>query len=346
MPCARRARRCDDLQRPDGLQRQRGCDAKCRIRLRDGVTCEACHGPASAWLEPHTEKKWDASCSIPLGMRDTSRPEKAVEACLDCHLGSEKNVLQRVAHDLLAAGHPPLAFEVDAFATDMPAHWTRHARNEGWFDGRAWAVGQVAGAQRAARLFMDQGDRPGCPDFAAYDCQSCHHEISSGAWDRRKSDGRPKADGARRPGVKAVVEVVAKEHAPGCRGYEAMAKAAAAGPGAPGVREAAGRAQKTTESLLRRSRRWRSTTVLLARAEDRRARRRDRRARLPRRSSRRALESLVDARCGSVTSRSASRRIRRCARGSAMGAGPGSRPVRSRVHRASIVAVGKVLAAE
>jgi hypothetical protein len=231
------------------------CDTKCRIRLRDGVTCEACHGPASAWLEPHTEKTWDASCSIPLGMRDTTRPEEAVQTCLDCHLGSERNPDQRVDHDLLAAGHPPLAFELDTFATDMPAHWARRPRNEAWFDGHAWAVGQVAAAQRAAGLFVKQMTKPGWPDFAAYDCQSCHHEISSGAWVRRMSKGRPTPDGARRPGMKAVVSVVARERGPAMHeAMEVMANAAAAGPGAPDVQQKAGKAadvmQTTTVPVL------------------------------------------------------------------------------------------------
>ncbi|HEX2713690.1 MAG TPA: multiheme c-type cytochrome, partial [Candidatus Acidoferrales bacterium] len=26
--------------------------------LSDGVSCESCHGPASAWLGPHTAKDW------------------------------------------------------------------------------------------------------------------------------------------------------------------------------------------------------------------------------------------------------------------------------------------------
>jgi len=228
------------------------CDAtKCRIRVRDGVTCEACHGPASAWLEPHTRRDWDPSCSIGLGMLETNRPEEAVKACLDCHIGSEKRTIQRVDHDLLAAGHPPLAFEIDSFATVMPAHWARSAGNEGWFDGHAWAAGQVAAVQRAALLFVDQVGKPGWPDFAAYDCQSCHHEVSSGPWARRDSNGRPKLDGARRPGMKALVEVVAKEHGPAMRDdTEEMAKAATPGHGGADVRDAVGRVEKTTAALL------------------------------------------------------------------------------------------------
>jgi hypothetical protein len=184
-------------------------DSSCRIA--DGVTCESCHGPASGWLEKHTERDWKPEQSHALQMRDTTQPEEVAEVCIDCHLGDGAGRV--VDHELLAAGHPPLVFELDSFAINMPAHWTHRekdgqpVRNHRWFDGSAWAVGQVVAARRAANLFANQVRKGGWPDFAAYDCQSCHHEITRGTWVLRGSGGRPPLDGARRPGMDALARV-------------------------------------------------------------------------------------------------------------------------------------------
>jgi hypothetical protein len=222
-----------------------------RARVVDGVTCEACHGPAGGWLGAHTERDWDPACSIERGMRDTSRPEVVVETCLDCHLG---DATRRVDHELLAAGHPPLAFELDTFATNMPAHWARRGGeggNEAWFDGRAWAAGQVVAVRRAALQFAQQVHERGWPDFAAYDCQACHHEISGGTWAPRGTGGRPPLDGARRPGVDALVTVVAPERrAATSASADRLAAAAAAGRTGPDVEGAIGTVRREADGLL------------------------------------------------------------------------------------------------
>src|SRR6202162_5858363 len=42
------------------------------FELSDGVSCETCHGPASAWLGSHTSSNWHHEESAPrLGMVDT-----------------------------------------------------------------------------------------------------------------------------------------------------------------------------------------------------------------------------------------------------------------------------------
>src|SRR5207302_10446931 len=61
--------------------------------LNEGVSCESCHGPSSAWLGPHTLKGWTAKQSVALGMFDTKDLAHRAEICMTCHVGTlEKSV--------------------------------------------------------------------------------------------------------------------------------------------------------------------------------------------------------------------------------------------------------------
>jgi hypothetical protein len=63
-----------------------------------GVSCESCHGPGSAYLEPHKEKGSYAK-SVTLGMSDVvGKPQTWVQVCMGCHVMDDKK--------LVAAGHP------------------------------------------------------------------------------------------------------------------------------------------------------------------------------------------------------------------------------------------------
>ncbi len=53
-------------------------------------------------------------------MVDTRDLVKRTEKCLSCHLGSEEKF---VDHEMIAAGHPDLFFELDSFSAVMPRHW-------------------------------------------------------------------------------------------------------------------------------------------------------------------------------------------------------------------------------
>src|ERR1700722_9727602 len=88
--------------------------------VSEGVSCESCHGPASGWLGPHTERNWTHAQSVAEGMVDTRDIVKRTEKCLSCHLGSEEKF---VDHEMIAAGHPDLFFELASFSAAMPRHW-------------------------------------------------------------------------------------------------------------------------------------------------------------------------------------------------------------------------------
>jgi hypothetical protein len=117
------------------------------LEAEDGVSCESCHGAASGWLEGHRSESWTHRQSVAAGMTDLRELAVRSAVCLSCHLGAADKT---VNHDLIAAGHPVLAFELDNYSEAMPAHWLpysdrRSAAGEPDTHGtRAWAVGQAA----------------------------------------------------------------------------------------------------------------------------------------------------------------------------------------------------------
>jgi len=168
-------------------------------RLRDGVSCESCHGPASKWLAEHTSKSWrDRSATEKhekYDMNDTESLAGRAKVCAGCHVGApadpDRGFAARDAfHDIMAAGHPRLNFEFSNFLASMPPHWTEHwseKNQEKGFDARVWAIGQVAAAQQALRLLEGRAkaalaDKAPWPEFAEYDCLACHHDLREPSW--------------------------------------------------------------------------------------------------------------------------------------------------------------------
>ncbi len=139
----------------------------------DGVACEACHGPAEAWLGPHTKPN-SHDASVKAGMTDTKRLDIRANTCLACHLGVPG---QEVDHELIAAGHPDLAFELDTFTAAQPAHHRPPPAN---LRQRAWAVGETAGLANAMRLV--QTHEKSWPEFSDLECYQCHHDLRSDSW--------------------------------------------------------------------------------------------------------------------------------------------------------------------
>jgi hypothetical protein len=93
---------------------------------------------------------------------------------------------------MIGAGHPSLSFELDTFASNLPAHWVEHDGNRAWFAGAPWALGQPVTLREAARHLGRQLRTDGWPDFAAYDCYACHHDLRPGSrWRQDRADGPP-----------------------------------------------------------------------------------------------------------------------------------------------------------
>ena len=165
-----------------------------------GVDCETCHGPASAWVGPHLSKDWPArSDQATLGFRPILGLSDRAKLCVGCHVGDST---RQVNHDLLAAGHPRLIFELDAFLTALPRHWQEpHEKpgangGAGDFHAKVWEVGQIETTVAALDLLKSRvaaaarGDAP-WPEFSEYDCFACHHELAKPSWRQADAPQRP-----------------------------------------------------------------------------------------------------------------------------------------------------------
>jgi Cytochrome c554 and c-prime len=167
--------------------------------LSDGVSCENCHGPASAWLGRHTERGWTHEQSVALGMYDTRDLVKRSEMCLSCHLG---NAQKSVDHEMIAAGHPDLYFELDAFSATMPRHWKEAGEpgeaegSDPWFDVREWSTGQAVQLQESLTQLASRAQGKVWPEYSELECYACHHSLGPAEQSWRQARGYPN----RRPG--------------------------------------------------------------------------------------------------------------------------------------------------
>ena len=145
------------------------------FELADGVSCENCHGPASGWLGPHTTKDWPHEKSVQLGMYDTRNLENRSAKCLTCHLGTGEKF---VDHEMIAAGHPDLSFELGVFTSVMPVHWKMPEQGNPWRQVQAWGVGQAVQLRESLNRLARRANGPVWPEYAELDCFACHHSLT------------------------------------------------------------------------------------------------------------------------------------------------------------------------
>jgi len=169
------------------------------FELSDGVSCESCHGPASKWLGPHihataSQDAWLTQHRemVRLGLVDNQDLAARSERCLGCHLGAPG---LNVDHDLIAAGHPDLTFELDSFTAVEPIHWVEKdqatgAANPAMFGARAWAVGQAVQLEMSMRRLQRHAKEGQWPEFSEMDCITCHHALTGPqSWRQKEGYG-------------------------------------------------------------------------------------------------------------------------------------------------------------
>jgi len=154
-----------------------------RIDPEDGVQCEMCHGPAGGWLAEHTQEGWTHEQSVARGMIDQQRIATRGTTCMQCHVGSGK---KEVDHELIASGHPILAFELDNYTERMPPHWTLGRDTHGV---RAWSVGQVVKFRESLDNLARHARGDEWPEFSDMSCFNCHHALKGSGW--RQERGWP-----------------------------------------------------------------------------------------------------------------------------------------------------------
>jgi Cytochrome c554 and c-prime len=195
------------------------------FEISEGVSCENCHGPASAWLGPHTTRDWPHEKSVTLGMRDTRSVIHRTEKCLECHLGTKEKF---VDHEMIAAGHPDLYFELDSFSAVMPRHWKtpresapgKPVEDAAWVGVRDWSAGQAVQLRAAMErlTWRSKGERfdkkDVWPEYSELSCFACHHSLGPAADSWRQVHGytgRRPGDPAWNGSRYAVFRLLAKE---------------------------------------------------------------------------------------------------------------------------------------
>jgi Cytochrome c554 and c-prime len=211
----------------------------------DGVGCESCHGAAASYLGPHTTWEWkhktrEQKAGKPWSLQNTKDLKVRAEICAGCHVGERSAgadglAVRDVNHDLIAAGHPRLNFELSAYLENMPPHWDEKDENAGEagssgravnFGARAWSIGRLTTIKAALALLggrlADVEQRPAAaeappeplpgvgatnnkraapwPEFSEYGCFSCHHDLRDQVW-RRTLRGKDVAAGSLRWGT-------------------------------------------------------------------------------------------------------------------------------------------------
>lgn len=164
-----------------------------KFQISDGVGCESCHGASGGWLAGHYALGATHADNVAKGLIPLEDPKVRARVCLDCHYGSAKPN-QFVTHEIMAAGHPRISFELDLF-TSLQRHHDAdadYARRKATASGvKTWAVGQAMALDRALTLYGSRGRNGAFPEFTFFDCHSCHRPISDDPAFRPKGERNP-----------------------------------------------------------------------------------------------------------------------------------------------------------
>lgn len=169
-----------------------------RERVGEGVSCESCHGQADNWLGPHVLASWTGPMRFEsqTGMLDTESLISRAEGCVRCHVGSRTadGMVRDMNHDLIAAGHPALRFDLLTYNDNMPHHWNDFGDVEQKFSEsaiRVRDVGRMVALSAAARLSAERAaaslSKPSAdssshaivpwPELSDFDCFGCHQSL-------------------------------------------------------------------------------------------------------------------------------------------------------------------------
>src|SRR5579859_33947 len=168
-----KAETCLDCHADDVSTAMRGP----RFAASDGIGCEACHGGASAWIVDHAAAHRSHVANLKEGMYPTEEPQARAELCLGCHYGAADKPM---THSIMAAGHPPLLFELTTYTAIQPAHYRvdtdYRARKHYVGPADTWALGQTVAVRRVLDTLAARAGGS-TPDFYLYECYGCHQPL-------------------------------------------------------------------------------------------------------------------------------------------------------------------------
>jgi hypothetical protein len=103
-----------------------------------------------------------------------------------------------VDHEMIAAGHPDLYFELESFSSVMPRHWKEppdYAKDP-WHGVKTLGTGQAVQLREALRRLARRAQSNVWPEYAELQCFACHHSLGSAKDSWRQERGYA----GRRPG--------------------------------------------------------------------------------------------------------------------------------------------------
>ncbi len=165
-----------------------------RFVASDGIGCEACHAGSEHWIASHTRGYKSLDERVADGLYPTWNASDRARLCASCHVGDDAHPIN---HAIMAAGHPPILFELNTYMTIEPPHWrvnVAYVERKGMQDAeRDWLAGQIAGARvelqnLAGPRLMHTGV---FPEPAFYDCDACHHSMKAGRVSTARDAGMP-----------------------------------------------------------------------------------------------------------------------------------------------------------
>lgn len=171
-----------------------------RFQLSDGIGCETCHGGSERWLQTHDDTPTIThAANLAAGMRAVERPQVRAQLCVTCHVGDSTRF---ATHQMMAAGHPRLAFELDTYTeiwrtSGGREHFRRDAdyfaRKGAFAPVQTWLAGLTTVTRREAQLVEERLAlaNGGFPDFALFNCYSCHRSMRVAAWEHAEDDTTP-----------------------------------------------------------------------------------------------------------------------------------------------------------
>jgi hypothetical protein len=164
--------------------------------LAEGVSCESCHGAAESWYSVHVQNDFAGPSRFESGLRDTESIIGRASGCVRCHVGSrtDDGLVRDMNHDLIAAGHPVLRFDLSLYDAALPRHWDVESSAAFYQSSvRVRRAGRATSLAAAARLAgsradgylaeqesgVDWGERiVPMPELSDYDCFACHQSLS------------------------------------------------------------------------------------------------------------------------------------------------------------------------
>ena len=148
-------------------------------RIAEGVGCESCHGPAEHWYDRHYQGGGSAKfATANLGLTDSGPLVQRAKMCATCHVGGKDRDMN---HDIIAAGHPALYFDMAVYHEAYPKHWRDQDQDQTDFRSKLWLAGKIAMADAELELLESRACKSlpvsTWPELSHYQCDSCHFTL-------------------------------------------------------------------------------------------------------------------------------------------------------------------------